>query len=422
MTRQPDPVFDEWVAEARAASFERALALCGFQPARGKGKPPEVAGPCPACGGRDRFAVNFTKRKFNCRGCGAKGGDALALALVGERLAFVDACEDLSGRARPARIGAESAEEREARAARRAALDARQQAEREKADADAAEFRRREREAALRIWKEGRPVSKGLAGRYLAARGLMLPGTAQLRETDSALYFHGLEDDGRGGQRPRLIHRGPAMLALLTGNDGSGVGVHITWLSEDRLAKAALTDPETGEALPAKKMRGSKNATRIVLREVCFPRDAAGKDSMSPQPGVAGPLRLFIGEGIETTLSVATALRAAGRLEPGDAFWAAADLGNLGGPASGTVAHPTLTTPSGRPARVPGLVPDLTREAMTIPASVARLVLLGDGDSDPFTTRAALERARRRHAAPGRTISIIVAPQGRDFNDVLRGE
>jgi hypothetical protein len=53
---------------------------------------------------------------------------------------------------------------------------------------------------------------------------------------------------------------------------------------------------------------------------------------------------------------------------------------------------------------------------------MTRLVLLGDGDSDPFTTRAALERARRRGALPARTISIIVAPEGRDFNDVLRGE
>lgn len=34
----------------------------------------EWAGPCPVCGGRDRFSVNVTKQIWNCRRCG-KGGD-----------------------------------------------------------------------------------------------------------------------------------------------------------------------------------------------------------------------------------------------------------------------------------------------------------------------------------------------------------
>jgi hypothetical protein len=38
----------------------------------------EWAGPCPVCGGRDRFSVNTKKGVFNCRGCGV-GGDAIAL-------------------------------------------------------------------------------------------------------------------------------------------------------------------------------------------------------------------------------------------------------------------------------------------------------------------------------------------------------
>jgi len=29
----------------------------------------EHVGPCPRCGGRDRFGVNTRKRVFNCRGC-----------------------------------------------------------------------------------------------------------------------------------------------------------------------------------------------------------------------------------------------------------------------------------------------------------------------------------------------------------------
>jgi hypothetical protein len=39
--------------------------------------PNERVGPCPVCGGRDRFSVNIKKQLFNCRGCNV-GGDAIA--------------------------------------------------------------------------------------------------------------------------------------------------------------------------------------------------------------------------------------------------------------------------------------------------------------------------------------------------------
>ena len=38
----------------------------------------ELVGPCPRCGGRDRFAVNPSKGLWNCRGCSC-GGDAIDL-------------------------------------------------------------------------------------------------------------------------------------------------------------------------------------------------------------------------------------------------------------------------------------------------------------------------------------------------------
>ena len=37
----------------------------------------EYVGPCPACGGNDRFGVNVIKNIWNCRQC-AKGGDVIA--------------------------------------------------------------------------------------------------------------------------------------------------------------------------------------------------------------------------------------------------------------------------------------------------------------------------------------------------------
>jgi hypothetical protein len=428
MTRDTDPAFADWVAEARAADFARALDLCGFVPARGKGKPPELAGPCPECGGRDRFAVHLVKRKFNCRGCDARGVDALALALTGARLSFVAACEALSGRARPARVGAESEAARAERAERRAAMDARIAADKARRAREADGYRARERSACARIWEAARAPTDACLGRYFAARGLMLPASALLREADDVPFFHGEAPDERGHKVPTLIHRGPAMLALMRDNDGAAVGLHITWLAADWSAKATIIDPETGEIVSPKKMRGTKKASHIVLRENQGPR----ADGLAGGGGAGRTSRMFIGEGIETVASVATALKLSGHLLPGDAFRAAGDLGNLGGPHLGTLAHPALKAPSGRALRVPGPDPDMTAPAIAIPPRVTHLVLLGDGDSEPVLTGHALDRGRRRALAerarlraedpalPPLAVAILMAPAGGDFNDLLR--
>ena len=51
-------------AESLGASLKRATAT-------------EWVGPCPKCGGRDRFAVNVKRRVWHCRGC-AKGSTWMA--------------------------------------------------------------------------------------------------------------------------------------------------------------------------------------------------------------------------------------------------------------------------------------------------------------------------------------------------------
>jgi phage/plasmid primase-like uncharacterized protein len=60
---------------AKAVQIEAEIARRGI---RLKGKGAERYGPCPVCGGRDRFSINTRKQVFNCRGCG-KGGDVLDL-------------------------------------------------------------------------------------------------------------------------------------------------------------------------------------------------------------------------------------------------------------------------------------------------------------------------------------------------------
>jgi Toprim domain/CHC2 zinc finger len=67
----------------------------------------EWAGPCPVCGGRDRFGVNTKKRLWNCRGCIAGGRDAPSLVMHVRELDFREAVAFLAGEAtipKPARV------------------------------------------------------------------------------------------------------------------------------------------------------------------------------------------------------------------------------------------------------------------------------------------------------------------------------
>jgi putative DNA primase/helicase len=56
----------------------------------------ERAGPCPLCGGTDRFAVNSKLQVWNCRGCG-KGGKAIDLVMHVHGVDFREAVAFLSG-------------------------------------------------------------------------------------------------------------------------------------------------------------------------------------------------------------------------------------------------------------------------------------------------------------------------------------
>jgi hypothetical protein len=57
----------------------------------------ELAGPCPRCGGDDRFSLNTKLEVWNCRGCVKGGGDALSLLMHVRGLEFRDAVADLNG-------------------------------------------------------------------------------------------------------------------------------------------------------------------------------------------------------------------------------------------------------------------------------------------------------------------------------------
>lgn len=366
-------------------------------------------GPCPVCGGgkgAGRFEVKADGESWVCAVC-EDGGDVIRLVEKIEGCSFVAACERLGGTrtADPEAV---------------ARLQAEREAKRAKREAEAARYREAERRRLHKMWEGAERLPGTPAERYLTVtRGLILPAkTPGLRYLPAAAYFHGEEEDERGQRTPAVLHRGPALLAAFIRPDGYFGGLHLTWLTDrDPPAKLMLTDPATGELLPAKKMRGSKTGAHIL-----FARAATGLQVCAKtQTRRSAPRVLVIGEGIETVGSVYTALVGAGRPVGDWEFWAAGDLGNLAGPAIETLAHPLLKQPSGRPHRVPGPMPDFAKPGLSIPDSVTELLLLGDGDSDEVLTHYAMERVARRYTREGRTIRIAFARAGADYNSMLRG-
>lgn len=97
---------ETWIASARAVRIEDELARRGVN-LNGK---VERDGPCPKCGGDNRFSINVKKQLFNCRGCGV-GGDVIDLVRHLDGVDFNRACETLAGEPPPKANGKDRATE-----------------------------------------------------------------------------------------------------------------------------------------------------------------------------------------------------------------------------------------------------------------------------------------------------------------------
>jgi phage/plasmid primase-like uncharacterized protein len=91
---------DERIERARAVSIEAEIARHGHELKR-RGR--ELVGPCPKCGGHDRFSVHVVKQVWNCRGCKPAGiaGDIIGMVMWLDTCDFAAAIETLTGEARP---------------------------------------------------------------------------------------------------------------------------------------------------------------------------------------------------------------------------------------------------------------------------------------------------------------------------------
>ena len=194
-------------------------------------------------------------------------------------------------------------------------------------------------EAARRLWRRCRAVDGSHAERYLRARGLSRCRFAALRFHPALRYREG-----------STVRRFPALVAAVTAGDGAIAGVQRTWLDPRLPAKAGVAAPR-------------KALGRVYGLAVRFgvPADDAA---------------LVVGEGIETVLSLVTAV-------PEITAAAALSAGSLG--------------------------------AFAPPSGVARLVIARDNDEDGAL---AAERLARRCARLG-IAAMVVVSAGNDFNDDL---
>ena len=333
----------------------------------------ELIGPCPMCGGTDRFGINTQKRVFGCRKCGAKGGNLdLVMAVMG--LQFRPALEWLCGSLEGVSPEDRRARERQAEENRRR-NEARARAERAEAIKGARE-----------IWQAARPAHGSPVHDYLALRGI--PAAIYPQLPICLRYHPDLAYTVQVAGKWVQVHRGPAMLAAIQGADARFQGVHRTWFDLGQpKGKPVILHPETGERVKVKKSLGSVKGGAIRLTR--------------PAPV------LVMGEGIETTL---TALLA--DVPPGAGYWAGISLGNMAGQRR-----------LGQGLRYAGL-PDMgDAEAFVPPPEVKRLIYVQDGDSEPRLTRAQLLAGLRRAMAlrPGLQAQIVHAGEGVDLNDVLMG-
>lgn len=250
-------------------------------------------GPCPGCGGRDRF--RFDDRRgagdWYCGGAGhpasGDGFDLLRHVHGWTSAQAMGAVADLLG------LGAVPAPAL-ARPLPRPARAIRPAAETANEAGNLRRLRRLTRESALLDLRKHAP-----AHAYFEARGL----TALANDPPAALRYHPAlaywTEDAEG--RPVQSGAWPALLALVSGPDGRPVAWHRTWLAQDGRGKAPVAAP----------------------RKLCPPirPDALRGAAVRLYPPAA---RLALAEGLETALALRLAL-------PDWPVWSCITAGGLAG-------------------------------------------------------------------------------------------
>lgn len=378
--------FNAWRDEAEGIDLVQFLN--GSRGGKLKKQGAEFVGPCPRCGGTDRFSINTQERVFNCRGFG--GGSYIDAIMHVDDCDFLSACEAMTGRPAPERPKRQKGERRAASAAPK---QEQTQAKPDTSPAPSAPVsdERQERRARARVadlYDDGKPIKGTHAAAYFEARGLAVYDgwTFDMRFVASLPYLGYSSPDA---EEQTNLGDFPALLCAIRSLRGDIIGVHRTYL--DPKLPRKLTPPGDTRRNSAKKIVGKVKFGAIRLS--------------APSP------LLVVGEGTETTRSAAIL-----GIGGGDAgYWSAISLGNLAGGCTGSLPHPTIEKRS-----IPNGVPDMEKPGIALPDEVEEVIILGDGDSDKPTTYAYLLAAGRRWQEQGRKVFYANAPDGRDWNDVLQ--
>ncbi|CAM5503175.1 DUF7146 domain-containing protein [Thauera mechernichensis] len=184
------------VREVAQGRWRSILTVLGIDERTLSGK----HGPCPMCGGKDRFRFDNKDGRgtYFCSGCGAGDGVQLAMGITG--LSFRDVAaevERIAGTVRPSTIKPDRSDDDKLAALRRA-------------------------------FRESRPIERGdEACRYLAGRGLALYDLPESIRTHSGMAYL---DDGK------VLGTLPVMLATVTSPTGKAVSMHRTYIQDGRKA------------------------------------------------------------------------------------------------------------------------------------------------------------------------------------------
>lgn len=215
---------DAWIQEARDADILEVAISHGAQLKRSGH---EYCGPCPACGGRDRFSINVAKRIFNCRG--AVGGDVIRMVEHIEGIPFLAACQEINGCPPPdGRNVSVSDEERKRIRAHREQANRERRTRQEMAEKD-------NRVRAGDLWREGTTLSATAAEFYLHHRGIPTPRDGW----PDCFRFH-----------PRLPYpqgaKYPALLCRADNAKGVPVAIWRIYLAPDGSGKADVPNAKLG--------------------------------------------------------------------------------------------------------------------------------------------------------------------------------
>jgi Toprim domain/CHC2 zinc finger len=259
---------EDELAQARAVPV---LKIAEDHDAKLKKSGRDHVGPCPACGGVDRFAVWPKENVWNCRGYG--GGDAIALEMHLSGSSFVDAVRALIGQ------DAGTLTRRQPTAEEIAAREAREAQRRREEAAD----RARKEASAARIVAQLQPVAGTPGAAYLS----------DVRSIDTSHWAirRALEDVGTLGWHPSIYFNQPDPKKPSHELNGQYLGAIV----------AVLTDPVTAERT------GGITRTFIHQRsKVCRAMSLGGVGRLgiirlSPDDEVSAGLHGC--EGVESSLS-----------------------------------------------------------------------------------------------------------------------